>query len=247
MTYIVSSTLSMLSLPCICCIASPARSIAASVSLLIFAASMEYICCSRVEICAVVCSRVCSCCFLRFRAALAAVADRVSQITPNISKASSLPVIKTTEGCQSRADIPFLFVLTFFLAIVSCSSIWFCKCRSLFCSISNCDRKPRIAFLGVSFLFWVLCPPNQPHTPDILYCICWPERFEIDGPPSPKMFSRLGQRSLRCSQGVTVENLSQGLAIGWLVIDSGVGQSESCNKDNGKWISKRIAGRREWI
>lgn len=40
-TYIVSSTLSMLSLPWICCIASPARSIAARVSLLIFAASIE--------------------------------------------------------------------------------------------------------------------------------------------------------------------------------------------------------------
>lgn len=40
-TYIVSSTLSILSLPCICCIASPALSIAARVSRLIFAASIE--------------------------------------------------------------------------------------------------------------------------------------------------------------------------------------------------------------
>ena len=77
-TYIVSSTLSILSLPCICCMASPARSIAARVSLLIFAASIEYICCSSVEICAVVCSRVCSCCFLRLRAALAAIVDNES-------------------------------------------------------------------------------------------------------------------------------------------------------------------------
>jgi hypothetical protein len=74
-TYIVSSTLSILSLPWICFIASPARSIAARVSLLMFAASMEYICCSNVAICADVCSRVCSCCFFRLRAALAAVED----------------------------------------------------------------------------------------------------------------------------------------------------------------------------
>lgn len=40
-----------------------------------FAASIEYICCSNVAICAVVCSRVCSCCFLRRKAALAAVLD----------------------------------------------------------------------------------------------------------------------------------------------------------------------------
>ena len=67
--------------------------------------------------------------------------------------------------CQG---LPFLFVLTFFLAIASCSSIWFCKCRSRFCSISSCDLNPRIAFLGVSFRCWALCPPNQPHTPDIV-------------------------------------------------------------------------------
>ena len=71
--YIVSSTLSMLSFPCICAIALPAFSIAARVSLLIFAASIEYICCSRVDIWADVCSSVCSCCFFRFNAALAAV------------------------------------------------------------------------------------------------------------------------------------------------------------------------------
>ncbi len=53
--------------------ASPARSIAARVSLLIFAASIEYICCSNVAIWAVVWSRVCSCCFLRRSAAFAAI------------------------------------------------------------------------------------------------------------------------------------------------------------------------------
>lgn len=72
-TYIVSSTLSILSLPWICDIASPARSMAARVSLLIFAASIEYICCSSVATCAVVCSSVCSCCFFLRRAAFAAI------------------------------------------------------------------------------------------------------------------------------------------------------------------------------
>lgn len=69
---------------------------------------------------------------------------------------------------RSGRHVPFLLVLTFFRAIASCSSIWFCRCLSLFCSISSCDLKPRIAFLGVSFLFWALCPPNHPQTPDIL-------------------------------------------------------------------------------
>jgi hypothetical protein len=43
-----------------------------SVSWLIFAASMEYICCSSWAICAVVCSRFFSWTFFRRRAALAA-------------------------------------------------------------------------------------------------------------------------------------------------------------------------------
>ena len=60
-------------------------------------------------------------------------------------------------------SLPFLFVLTFLRAMASCSSIWFCRCRSLFCSISSCDLKPRIAFLGVSFPFAPEFPPNQPH------------------------------------------------------------------------------------
>lgn len=58
--------------------ASPAFSIAASVSRLIFADSIEFICCSRVTICDCVCSCVCSCCFFRFRAALAAIFQGVS-------------------------------------------------------------------------------------------------------------------------------------------------------------------------
>lgn len=50
--YIVSSTLSTVSLPCICFIASLAFSIARSVSLLMLADSMAFICCSNVPICA---------------------------------------------------------------------------------------------------------------------------------------------------------------------------------------------------
>lgn len=71
-TYIVSSTLSMLRLPWICAIAVPACFIALRVSWLIFAASIEYICCSSWAICAVVCSRFFSWTFFRRRAALAA-------------------------------------------------------------------------------------------------------------------------------------------------------------------------------
>lgn len=57
----------------ICFIDSPAFSIAARVSRLMFADSMELICCSSVPICACVCSRECSCVFLRLRAAFAAI------------------------------------------------------------------------------------------------------------------------------------------------------------------------------
>ena len=76
----------------------------------------------------------------------------VSQVTLDMQKISPYSV-RREDGSQRPEGLPFLFVLTFFLAIVSCSSIWFCKCLSLFCSISSCDRRPRIAFLGVSFLF----------------------------------------------------------------------------------------------
>lgn len=71
-TYIVSSTFSGVSLPWICAIALDACSIAASVSRLIFADSIAYICCDRELICPSVCARVCSCCFLFFSAVLAA-------------------------------------------------------------------------------------------------------------------------------------------------------------------------------
>jgi hypothetical protein len=53
--------------------ASLALCMAASVSRLMFADSMALICCSSVPIWAVVCSRLCSCAFFRFRAALAAI------------------------------------------------------------------------------------------------------------------------------------------------------------------------------
>lgn len=74
----VSSTFSGVSFPWMFFMASPAFSIAASVSRLIFADSIEFICCSSVTICDWVCSCVCSCCFFRFRAALAAIIQRVS-------------------------------------------------------------------------------------------------------------------------------------------------------------------------
>lgn len=56
-TYIVSSTFSGVSLPWMYVIASPAFSMAASVSRLMLADSIELICCSSVPICATVCSR----------------------------------------------------------------------------------------------------------------------------------------------------------------------------------------------
>ena len=34
--------------------------------------------------------------------------------------------------------------------------------------MSSCARRPRIAFLGVSFFFCAAPPPNQPQTPDML-------------------------------------------------------------------------------
>ena len=59
--------------------------------------------------------------------------------------------------------IPFLFVVTFFLATASCSSIRFSRCFSRFCSISSCSRSLRIASLGASFRFWAAEPPNHDH------------------------------------------------------------------------------------
>jgi hypothetical protein len=72
------STLSIVRPACICFIAVPAFFIASSVSLLMFAVSILYISRSRVVICALVCSRECSNCFFRRKAAFAAVV-RVSQ------------------------------------------------------------------------------------------------------------------------------------------------------------------------
>jgi hypothetical protein len=56
-----------------------AFSMAASVSLLMFADSIELICCSSVPICEIVCSREDSWFFFRLRAALAAVESIPSQ------------------------------------------------------------------------------------------------------------------------------------------------------------------------
>jgi hypothetical protein len=66
-----------------------------------------------------------------------------------------------------RSCSPFLFVLTFFFAIASCSSIWFSRCLSRFCSMSSCDLRPKMAFFGLSFRFCADAPPNQPQTPDM--------------------------------------------------------------------------------
>ncbi len=62
-----------------------------------------------------------------------------------------------------RVRLPVLFTVTFFRASASCSEIWFSRCRSLFCSISNCCRRPRMACLGASLRFCAPLPPNQPH------------------------------------------------------------------------------------
>lgn len=66
------STLSIVRPACICFMAVPAFFMASSVSLLMFAVSMEYISRSSVMICADVCSRECSNCFFRRSAAFAA-------------------------------------------------------------------------------------------------------------------------------------------------------------------------------
>ena len=74
----VLSTSSGLSLPWMCFMATPARFIARKVSWLILADSMAFICCSMVPMWLIVCSRSCSRTFLRFNAALAAIADKGS-------------------------------------------------------------------------------------------------------------------------------------------------------------------------
>jgi hypothetical protein len=55
-----------------------------------------------------------------------------------------------------------LFELTCFLAIASCSSIWFCKCFSRFDSISSVLRRPKMAFFVLSFFFAALPPQRLP-------------------------------------------------------------------------------------
>jgi len=68
------------------------------------------------------------------------------------------------------ADIPALFVETYFRASASCSSIWFCMCFSRLFNISSCPRRPKIAFFGASFLAWP--PPNQPRPqPDMIMVV----------------------------------------------------------------------------
>ena len=59
--------------------------------------------------------------------------------------------------------IPFLLELTCLRARASCSSICVSRCFFRFCSISSCDRSPRIAFLGLSLRLCAAPPPNQPH------------------------------------------------------------------------------------
>ena len=56
-----------------------------------------------------------------------------------------------------------LFELTCFLAIASCSSIWFCKCFSRFDSISSVLRRPKMAFFVLSFFFAALPPQRLPN------------------------------------------------------------------------------------
>lgn len=85
-TYIVSSTLSIVMFPWICVMAAPAFFIAFSVSWLIFAASIEYICASSWAVCAVVCSRFFSWTFFLRKAALATAACHCQNCLSPIKK-----------------------------------------------------------------------------------------------------------------------------------------------------------------
>lgn len=69
-------------------IALPAFCMASRVSRLMLADSMALICCSNVPICAIVWSRLCSCVFFRFRAALAAVVNRDVSTSQQTDRAS---------------------------------------------------------------------------------------------------------------------------------------------------------------
>ena len=138
--------------------ALPAVLMAFSVSWLMFAASILYICCSTWAIWSLVCWRLRSCTFFRRRAALAA---RWVEIVLALSLHF---MFEEGRDCNLHTGVPLpvLFVAKFFLAIASWSVIWLSRCLSRFCNISNCCRSIRIAFLGPSF-FRALAPPNQPH------------------------------------------------------------------------------------
>ena len=118
------------------------------------------------EIWPFVCSRECSCCFLRFRALRAARYSNFSTgqaPLPPLDCDIFLPE-RPVNHSPTKACLPVLFVVTFSLAISSCFAIWFSKCLSRFCSMSSCCRRSSIAFLGASFLFCPPLPPNQaPH------------------------------------------------------------------------------------
>lgn len=93
-------------------------SITASVSRLMLADSIALICCSSVAICAIVLSSVPSAIFLRRRAALATVdCFRIHHVNKTAA------FIISCAGVLPSQNVPVLFVLTFFLAMASCSSI----------------------------------------------------------------------------------------------------------------------------
>lgn len=49
--------------------------------------------------------------------------------------------------------LPVLFELMFLRAVASASAICDSRCLSLFCSMSSCSLRPRMAFLGASRRF----------------------------------------------------------------------------------------------
>ena len=120
----VSSTLAGVSLPWMDFMAAPARCMAKKVSWLMFADSIAFICCSMVPMWLRVCSRLCSWIFLRRSAAFAAIRGRGVSIL--VAAAGSQRVAeKLSAGREIREiSVPVLFVLTFFRATCSCSSIW---------------------------------------------------------------------------------------------------------------------------
>ncbi len=122
-SYMVSSTLAGVSLPWMDFMAAPARCIAKKVSWLMFADSIAFICCSMVPMWFRVCSRLCSWIFLRRSAAFAAIRGRGVSILVATSESQRVAERLSRGGVQ-EISIPVLFVLTFFRATCSCSSIW---------------------------------------------------------------------------------------------------------------------------